>query len=475
MKPAAAAGAMWRRSLPYTEDTATLFERLLGRPGAVFLDSGAARGGQGRYDILAADPGSLIRSRDGHTTVESAGGGRRDHSGDPFEVVRAHIWDREYLDCAPRDCAPCPFQTGAIGYFGYDLGRRIERLPQIAADRERVPEILLGIYDWAAIADHRRRELSLVGRPGERFGQDDFEAVLRLLSAPAPAAPAHPPPAACRIRSPPVANMDRRGYIERFQTIQGYIRSGDCYQVNLAQKFTVEIECDPWQLYRRLRQLNPAPFSAYLDFGDLQVLSISPENFLRLRGSHVQTLPVKGTRPRRRTPEQDRREIEALRHSDKDRAENLMIVDLLRNDIGKNCSPGSIRVSRLFDIESFANVHHMVSAIEGELAADRDALHLLQGCFPGGSITGAPKLRSMEIIEELEPDRRGVYCGAIGYLSRHGDMDLSVAIRTACHLPGRVVFHGGGGIVADSVAEAEYQETLDKVSSMMRLFGAPGG
>jgi len=257
----------------------------------------------------------------------------------------------------------------------------------------------------------------------------------------------------------------------RFQAIKDYIRAGDCYQVNLAQKFTVEIECDPWRIYRQLHDLNPAPVSAYLDFGDLQVISISPERFLRLGGGHVETRPIKGTRPRRDDPAADAREMENLRASVKDRAENLMIVDLLRNDLGKTCVPGPIRVSRLFDIESFANVHHLVSTIEGDLAPGMDALHLMRGCFPGGSITGAPKLRAMEIIEELEPDRRGVYCGAIGYLSRHGDVDLSIAIRTALHRPGRIVFFGGGGIVADSEAEFEYQETLDKVSSMMQLFG----
>lgn len=465
-KPPAETNALWRRPLPYMRDTAALFERLAGLPGAVFLHGGLAYGHYGRlgrYDILAADPARVIRSRDGVTTIEARDGGRERFDGDPFDIVRAHLWSERL-----EGIGDCPFQTGAIGCFSYDLGRRIERLPNIAADREHAPELLLGIYDWAVVADHKRREIALVGRPCAQFGEGDFAAVWRMLNEQrVPRAPS----AVWRVVRGPQANMDKRGYIERFQAIKEYIRAGDCYQVNLAQKFTVEIECDPWQVYRRLHDLNPAPFSAYLDFGDLQVISISPERFLRLGGGHVETRPIKGTRPRRDDPAADAREMEDLRASVKDRAENLMIVDLLRNDIGKTCVPGSIRVSRLFDIESFANVHHLVSTIEGDLAPGMDALHLMRGCFPGGSITGAPKLRAMEIIEELEPDRRGVYCGAIGYLSRHGDVDLSIAIRTALHRPGRIVFFGGGGIVADSEAEFEYQETLDKVSSMMQLFG----
>ena len=457
--------ALWREPLAYARDAAPLFERLAGRPGAVFLNGGAAYGQYGRlgrYDVLAADPARVIRSRDGVTIVESRAGARERHVGDPFDVVRAHLWNERV-----EGGGDCPFQTGAIGYFGYDLGRRLERLPEIAADRERVPEMLLGIYDWAVIADHKRRETVLIGRPCEGFGAREFGDVLQTLcERPAP----RPAPAACRVTRAPASNMDRRGYFERFRKVKEYIRAGDCYQVNLAQKFTLGIECDPWRVYRRLHRINPAPFSAYLDFGDLQVISISPERFLRLAAGRVETRPVKGTRPRRDDPAADAREIEALRTSAKDRAENLMIVDLLRNDVGKTCVPGSVEVGKLFAVESFANVHHMVSIVEGDLAPGMDALHLLKGCFPVGSITGAPKLRAMEIIEELEPDRRGVYCGSIGYLSRHGDVDLSIAIRTALHRRGRIVFFGGGGIVADSEAEVEYQETLDKVSSMMELF-----
>src|SRR5690606_14358319 len=224
----------------------------------------------------------------------------------------------------------------------------------------------------------------------------------------------------------------------------------------------------------RLRIINPAPFSAYLNTPYAQILSASPERFLRVVGGRVETRPIKGTRPRAGHARLDAEIIEALAASEKDRAENLMIVDLLRNDLSKCCAPGTVRVPRLFEVESFATVHHLVSTVTGELRADRDALDLLRGCFPGGSITGAPKLRAMQIIEELEPHRRGVYCGAIGYLGFDGGMDLNIAIRTMVYSRGVIRFWAGGGIVADSRLEDEYQETYDKAAAMLRLLQQSG-
>jgi para-aminobenzoate synthetase component 1 len=244
--------------------------------------------------------------------------------------------------------------------------------------------------------------------------------------------------------------MDRDAYASAFRRIQRYIRDGDCYQVNLAQRFQAIVAGDPWQIYRALRRVNPAPFGAYLSCADFQVLSASPERFLSVREGTVNTEPIKGTRPRSADPDRDRALADELRASPKDRAENLMIVDLLRNDLGRNCRPGSIAVPHLFDVRSFATVHHMVSTVTGTLDAGRDAIDLLAGCFPGGSVTGAPKLRAMEIIEELEPHRRGVYCGAIGYIGFDGAMDTSIAIRTLVHDRGRLSFSaGGGGVPGD--------------------------
>jgi para-aminobenzoate synthetase component 1 len=263
--------------------------------------------------------------------------------------------------------------------------------------------------------------------------------------------------------------MSRERYGRAFRRLQGYIRDGDCYQVNLAQRFAAAATGDPWLAYQALRIMNPAPFSAYLSTPYAHVLSASPERFLAVERTRVETRPIKGTRPRAGHPRLDAHLIEELRASEKDRAENVMIVDLLRNDLSKNCALGSVRVPKLFDVESFATVHHLVSTVTGELRPDRDAIDLLRGCFPGGSVTGAPKLRAMQIIEELEAQRRGVYCGAIGYIGFDGNMDTSIAIRTLVHSHGTIRFWAGGGIVADSMPDDEYQETFDKAAAMLKL------
>ena len=450
------------KPLPYRDDSADLFDCIADLRGAVFLDSGRPHGELGRFDILAALPRVWISSRDGITETHVAGKVQRYREQDPFSVIRNHI---EPLQVP----GAYPFATGAIGYFAYDLGRRIETLPDIAVNEEHLPELVLGIYDWAVVVDHRTRRSTLIGWRGERSGEETFRDACALFEGNATGRAPRP----FLARGAVCADMSKADYLKKFSRVQRYIRNGDCYQVNLAQKFFVDVEGGSWDIYRKLRTINPAPFSAYLDCGEFQVLSYSPERFLHVQAGHVETSPIKGTRPRSGSAGADLEAIEALRDSTKDRAENLMIVDLLRNDISKSCRPGSVKVSRLFDIESFVNVHHMVSTIEGELEAGKDALDLLKGCFPGGSITGAPKIRSMEIIEELEPYRRGVYCGAIGYIGRNGDMDMNIAIRTAVRHGERLSFFAGGGLVSDSDGEAEYQETLDKVSPMFDLFGAP--
>jgi para-aminobenzoate synthetase component 1 len=272
-----------------------------------------------------------------------------------------------------------------------------------------------------------------------------------------------------RITAPIASNLSREQYAAAFRRVLDYIRAGDCYQINLAQRFAAPATGDPWLAYQALRVLNPAPFAAYLNTPYGQVLSASPERFLKLAGRGVETRPIKGTRAREGHPRVDAERAAELKVSAKDRAENVMIVDLLRNDLSKNCELGTVKVPKLFDVESFATVHHLVSTVTGTLREGRDALDLLRGSFPGGSITGAPKLRAMQIIEELEPHRRGVYCGAIGYIGSDGDMDLNIAIRTLVYTGGTVRFWAGGGIVADSLVEAEYQESFDKAAAMLKL------
>jgi para-aminobenzoate synthetase component 1 len=443
--------------LPYRPDSAALFEAVADRPWAVFLDSGLHYPGQARYDIIAAEPHVRLVTRGGLTEIH--GDSSELSRADPFELLRHHL----AIDPASR--GELPFSGGAIGYFGYDLARRLERLPARARDSERIPDMAVGIYDWAVVVDHSERRAWLVGQGRDPDTDRKWDGLVRLFTAASPERQRAP----FRVTSPVTSNFTPKGYGHAFERIINYIRAGDCYQVNLAQRFTAHAQGDPWLAYQRLRLINPAPYSAYLNTPYAQILSASPERFLRVAGGQVETKPIKGTRPRAGHAKLDAERIAELVASEKDRAENLMIVDLLRNDLSKNCAIGSVKVPRLFEVESFATVHHLVSTVTGRLAAGRDAIDLLRGAFPGGSITGAPKTRAMQIIEELEPHRRGVYCGAVGYIGYDGDMDTNIAIRTLVHSRGIVRFWAGGGIVADSQRDAEYQETFDKAAALLNL------
>ena len=443
--------------LPYLPDSARLFEAIADLPWAVFLDSGRHYPTQSRYDILSAEPYLRLVTRGPLTeiyadTVELS-------REDPLALVR------RVLATDPSCGGTLPFCGGAIGYFGYDLARRIERLPVLADDAERIPEMAIGIYDWAVVVDHRERRSWLVGQGRDPETDLKWNGLLERFRT----VPVEKSRVPFRILSPVTSNVTHEQYARAFRRIRGYIHDGDCYQVNLAQRFAANATGDPWLAYQALRVINPAPFSAYLTTPYAQILCASPERFLRLEGRRVETKPIKGTRPRAGHARLDAELSEALRLSEKDRAENVMIVDLLRNDLSKSCAPGTVRVPRLFEVESYPTVHHLVSTVTGELQEDRDALDLLRGCFPGGSITGAPKLRAMQIIEELEPQRRGVYCGAIGYIGFDGGMDLNIAIRTLVYSGGVIRCWAGGGIVADSQLEDEYQETFDKAAAMLRL------
>ncbi|MFN7088074.1 MAG: aminodeoxychorismate synthase component I, partial [Burkholderiales bacterium] len=426
-------------------------------PWAVFLDSGRHHPAQSRYDILAAEPFVRLVTRGNLTEVHAeAVELSRD---DPLALVRRH------LDIDSGAGGELPFCGGAIGYFGYDLARRFESLPAVAADAEKIPEMAIGIYDWAVVVDHLERRSWLVGQGRDPDTDIKWNGLIRRFSEP----PEEKSRVPFCITSAVVSNLTRESYASAFRRIHDYIRNGDCYQVNLAQRFAARAGGDPWLAYQALRVINPAPFAAYLSTPHAQILSASPERFLKVENGRVETKPIKGTRPRAGHPRLDAELAEALRTSAKDRAENVMIVDLLRNDLSKNCAPGTVRVPRLFDVESFATVHHLVSTVTGRLKPGRDAFDLLRGSFPGGSITGAPKLRAMQIIEELEPHRRGVYCGAIGYIGFDGNMDTNIAIRTLVCSGGVVRFWAGGGIVADSQPADEYQETFDKAAAMLKL------
>jgi len=451
--------------IPYRADSTVFLESQIRSPWVAYLDSARPLTGSGRYDILTADPYVTLTTRGALTEVRTADGLSRSPE-DPFALVRAQLGRTE----AP--CAGLPFSGGAIGWFGYDLCRRIERLPRLARDAEQMPDMAVGIYDWALIVDHVAAKAWLLGRGRDPRTGARWDELVSALRDPTPAR--RPAPDPFRVLAPARSNMSRARYARAFERIKAYIRAGDCYQVNLAQRFAAPVVGDLLSAYRRLRRLNPAPFSAYLKTPFAEVLSSSPERFLALREGQVETRPIKGTRPRGRDPAEDAALMRELAASPKDRAENLMIVDLLRNDLGRVCVPGSIEVSGLFEVQSYATVHHLVSTVRGRLAAGEDAPGLLRASFPGGSITGAPKIRAMEIIEELEPHRRGVYSGAIGYLGFDGAMDTNIAIRTLVRSAGTLRFWAGGGIVQDSQLDAEYQETLDKAAALLSLFDGEG-
>jgi para-aminobenzoate synthetase component 1 len=378
---------------------------------------------------------------------------------DPFQLLR------EMLGEQSPPSAGLPFSGGAIGYLSYDLAHCLERLPSIAVDDIDMPEMAIGIYDWAVVVDHQQKQSWLVGQGRDPATGQRWDELVELFSS----LPEQKTRQPFRLDGEIESNLSKEQYAAAFSRIKEYIRNGDCYQVNLAQRFSATVSGDPWLAYCSLRQINPAPFGSYLNLPDGEILGCSPERFLKVTGDEVETKPIKGTRPRAEDPAADRQLAEELANSAKDRSENLMIVDLLRNDLGKSCEPGSIHVPSMFAVESFATVHHLVSTIKGRLAADKDAVALLRGCFPGGSITGTPKVRAMEIIEELEPNRRGIYCGSIGYFGFDGSMDSSITIRTMLHQDGDIYFSVGGGIVADSEMADEYQETLDKAAATLEM------
>ena len=478
-------------------DPARCCELLAGLPYRLFLDSAIHGPRLGRYSFLTADPAFVVWSKASRTECidfYSASGTRHAVPGDALEALRELL--------TPHATEPIPglppFQGGAAGYIGYDWGRVLERLPAPRHEDLALPDVVFGVYDWVLAWDHDESRAWLIstGLPETsddartrraRARADEVLAHLQadhqphsigttLTSISGMTLPRRPPPAP----SFPVeagwwdARLDLRssfthdGYLDAVARVREYIFAGDIFQANLSQRFEAPLDEPTWTLYQRLRTRNAAPFAAYLDFPDGVVLSASPERFLRVDSAgHVETRPIKGTRPRGVSPEHDSALGVALAVSAKDQAENLMIVDLMRNDLSRVCAPGTVRVAELFGLEHYATVHHLVSTVVGDLTPGTNALDLLRASFPGGSITGAPKVRAMEIITELEPSERGVYCGSIGYWSVSGTLDSSIAIRTILAVAGRVYFNAGGGIVADSVPEQEYRETLDKARGMI--------
>lgn len=444
--------------IPYRNNSAELFEHIADEDGAVFLDSGFPYKNQGRYDILSSRPFARIRvHNDRVETVQHGQSSTSDQ--DPFLLLK------NLLGESIPNRTQLPFCGGALGYFSYDLGRRIEQIPAKAINDLTVPDMFVGIYDWAIVVDHHQRRSWWVAAGIDKDTSSIQEELLPLFES-----ESAPQENTFRASSDITCNFTEKTYRQAFAKIQAYIKEGDCYQVNLAQRFNVSVEGNPWHAYRILRELNPAPFAGFMRCGEHAILSSSPERFLQVKENQVETKPIKGTRPRSVFAYEDSALAKDLLESPKDRAENVMIVDLLRNDLGKSCDVGSIQVPSLYSIESYATVHHLVSTVSGRLKNGMTAVDLLRGCFPGGSITGAPKIRAMEIIEELEPHRRSVYCGSLGYIGFDGNMDTNITIRTLVYDDHHLYCWAGGGIIHDSEASAEYRECFDKAAALLKLF-----
>jgi para-aminobenzoate synthetase component I len=452
---------------------ARLAADLTAAPDGFFLDGGAGLFAHSRYSYLGDAPFLVFASRGFEIDITQAGLTRRLRS-DPFDELQ-QLLGQYRCDAAGGNA---PFTCGAVGYFGYDMGRLLEQLPARACDDLGLPDCRLGLYPAVIIADHRRKKIMIAatGLPErqERLQQlkarDDIDRYRRRARGMVSGPPPVDSPGPGRAKS----NFTRDAYVRCVEAIQRYIADGDVYQVNLSQRFACRTARNPQAVYAELRRINPAPFSCFLNCGEFAVLSASPERFVRLAGGRIQTQPIKGTRPRSSVRATDARLRRELLSSAKDRAELLMITDLERNDLGRICIPGTVAVEKLFELEAYADVYHLVATIRGEVRRGCDSIDCLRACFPGGSITGAPKIRAMEIIEELEPCRRNIYTGSIGYIGFDGGMDLNIAIRTIVHCGGRYYFHVGGGIVADSDPDQEYQETLHKGKSLMSALGMHG-
>lgn len=463
-------------SLPLVEelspapDVMAVVQALRHLPHPILLESALRREPVGRFSFFTADPFQRLEVP------------RVSHGSNPLATLSTAV--QQFASDTVPDLPP--FQGGVAGLVGYEAGQIWERLPGPQFREFPIPDISLGVYDWVLAWDHATHRAWLIS---QGFPETDVTSRVRRaagriqqiqakLRSPAPAtwtsalsallphelAPQYPVVGHAEVTS----NFTHEQYLETVRRAIDYIYAGDIFQVNLSQRLLAPLRDDPLELYARLRTRNPAPFAGYLEHPDWVVASASPERFVRVEGGQVETRPIKGTRQRQAIPEADLFAGDELRESEKDHAENVMIVDLLRNDLSKVCQPGSIRVPELCVVETYETVQHLVSQVRGQLRAAATGYDLLAATFPGGSITGAPKVRAMEIIAELEPTARGPYCGSLCYLGFNGQMDSSILIRTFSVSRGWIQFPAGGGIVAQSDPESEYQETLHKAAGMLR-------
>jgi para-aminobenzoate synthetase component 1 len=452
------------RTVALEIDPLELLGRVIRDPYPALLLSGRREEDAGRFSLVASDPFQILRFRGSRGILQS----KRHETplaGDPFEALR-----RSLEACRLRGIPGIPFSGGAIGYLGYSLGRAGSRGP----GRRRLspwPDLHLAFYDRAFVVDHERRCTHLVatGLPEHATERRREKRSLDLIRLQETLAARPDREVTCRDSecSEPLFHTTRPEYLRAIRRAQDYLDAGEIYQVNLSHRITVNGAWTSRPLFRRLMERHPACFSAYLPLRDHEVLCASPERLVSLRGERAETRPIKGTRARRVDPLEDRRAAAELQAGAKERSENLMIVDLARNDLGKVCVPGSVGVDRLCRVETLPSVHHLVSTVSGRLRPDCDGIDLVQALFPGGSMTGAPKIRAMEIIDELEGGDRGIYSGSLGYFSFDGDLDLNIVIRSLVLSPGSAQLHVGGAILSESSPDQEYQETLDKARPIL--------
>lgn len=442
-----------------------------------FLDSGFYHPEIGRYSFMGKDPYMTFKSRKDQVIIK-----KKDNvlqmEGNPIDILDGVLNENK---CSPVEASLPPFQSGAVGYLAYDLGWHIEVLPNKAENDINLPESYFSFYDCVLAYDHLEKKcylfstgLPLKGKKAEKRAKERLKELnaqlyefIKTIKKFTEITSTHENKL-LELKS----HFTKEEYCKAVQKAKDYISAGDIYQVNMTQRFETKILLPPWELYCKLRKINPAPFAAYLDLGEGIVVSASPERFIKINGDYIETRPIKGTRPRNNNQEFNEKMKNELLNSEKDRAELVMIVDLERNDLGRVCEFGTVKVQELFRLETYATVFHLVSTIVGKLKSNCGFKEVIKATFPGGSITGAPKIRAMEIIEELEPVKRGIYTGSLGYFNFAGNMDLNIVIRTIIIKDDKAYFQVGGGIVADSDPEKEYQETLDKAKALIMALQA---
>jgi len=447
-----------------------VFRKIYAQPFSFFLDSC----GINRYSLLGANPLILIKAQNNKVEVTGCGS-TKITTDDVFTTVNSIF--NKFKKAKRRLSFPFPFQGGGMaGYFGYDLKNQIEDLPKKKAVLPVIPDCILGVYDTIFVYDCKINKgycvsagLTSDGREEKLLAKERISRLLDIIST--DDSQRILPSQAITYKDNIESNFTKTGYIDAIKIIQGYIASGDIYQANLSQRFIVNYKGNPAALYNALRKISPAPFGAFLNYGDFQIISNSPERLLKIKDNIAETSPIKGTRPRGKNITEDKYLIRDLKNNKKEKAEHIMIVDLERNDLGRFCEYGSVKAKSLKKICAYPTLHHMVSTVTGKVKNGMGAVDCLRSFFPGGSVTGAPKIRAMEIIEEMEPTPRGIYTGAIGWIDFCGNMDMSMAIRTAVLKNGHLYLNVGGGIVADSKPEEEYQETILKAKAFFKAIG----